>query len=410
MTSRQARSRPGRGVFAASYASFFLIGWSGLFVPSLLLVLQDEWQRTDAEFGLAYFVIALLFAAGALSSGLLAQRIGRRILLPAAAALIAGGMVVEALAPSWAIFVIGAGLTGLGCGAIDAVVSSVIMDASAVGSGGGLNRLHLFYSLGALAAPLVIGGLIAAGAGWRAIALGTALGGVALIAPLAQVGTMPARERPPARDDAEVERPAIALRLALAALGIAIACYVAGESGVTSWLVGFLADQPMTVATFALGLYWAGLAVGRLIASRIADRFDAVRFTVACAVVGGGAILAAVIAPWPAVRIGLFGVAGFAFGPIYPMILAVAGSLFPHRAAAVAGLVTAAAVAGSITYPPLVGIASGAAGLAAGMAGAGLLIFASGAAVVVAGRVADRVASGRDASDPTPVRADPRPS
>ena len=389
--------RPAHALLLTSYASFILIGWTGLFVPSLLRLLKEDFARSDAEFGLVYLVIALFFGAGALSSGLIAGRVGRRVVLPAAALLIGGGMALEGVAPTWPIFLVGAGLAGAGSGAIDAVVSSVIMDLAVAGSGSGLNRLHLFYSVGALAGPLTIGLLVGLGVDWRLLALATSLAGVALAGPLARVGSVPPRPRPTVSPAAADRRDALqsGLRLALAALGIAIACYVAAESGVSSWLVGFLANVPMTVATVALGGFWGGIAAGRLVASRIADRFDPVHFTASCAVAGGVAILAAVGVASDPLRIAFFVAAGFAFGPVYPMIMAVAGSLFPHRAAAVAGIVTAAGVAGSIVYPPLMGLIAGVAGLGAGMLGAALLIFVSGGAVLVAGRLAGAGNAGR---------------
>jgi fucose permease len=365
------------------------VGWTSLFVPSLLRVLEVDFVRSDAEFGLVYLVIALLFAAGALSSGLIAGYVGRRAVNATAALVIACGMALEAVAPAWLIFVVGAGLTGVGCGALDAVVSSVIMDLSVAGSGSGLNRLHLFYSVGALAAPIAISLLMSLGIEWRLIAAATGLAGLALAQPLARAGAVPARPRSAVASTTtghEVTSPT-GLRLALAGLGVAIACYVAAESGVSSWLVGFLADEPMTAATLALSLFWAGIAAGRVVASRIADRFDPVRFTASCALAGGIAILAAVGLASGPVRIGLFLAAGFAFGPVYPMIMAVAGSLFPHRAAAVAGIVTSAGVAGSITYPPLMGVIAGFAGLGAGMIGVAALILFSGGTVAVAGRL-----------------------
>ncbi len=382
-------SASARPILLASYASFVLIGWSGLFVPTLLRLLQDEFDRSDAEFGLVYLVGALMFAAGALSSGIVAGRVGRRVVLPAGGLLIAAGAALEGIAPTWAPFVLGAALAGAGCGAIDAVASSIVMDLSEAGSGSGLNRLHLFYSVGALAAPLAIGGLVGLGVGWRLLAIATAVAAALLAGPLARAGAVRPRGRSP--DAVRAERtPALSvrLRIALATLGLAIACYVAAESGVSSWLVGFLADEPLTAATLALGLFWGGLAAGRLVASRVADRFEPLRFTTSCALAGGLAVLLAVtVASGPA-RIALFLAAGFAFGPVYPMIMAVAGSLFPHRAAAVAGIITAAGVAGSVTYPPLMGVVAVVAGLGAGMVGASALIVAGGAAVVAAGRLA----------------------
>lgn len=380
----------------AAYSSFILVGWTGLFVPSLLRVLQADFGRSDAEFGLVYLVSALLSASGALSSGLIAGHIGRRVVNATAALLIAGGMALEAAAPSWPVFLAGAGLAGAGCGAIVAMGSSVIMDLSASGSGSGLNRLHLFYSVGALAAPVAISLLMSLGIQWRLIAVATGLAGLALAEPLSRAGAVQPRPRSPVTPTtAEREAARLTgLQLALAGLGLAIACYVAAESGVSSWLVGFLADEPMTAATLALSLFWIGIAAGRVVASRVADRFDAVRFTASCAWAGGIAILAAVGLASGPVRISLFLAAGFAFGPVYPMIMAVAGSLFPHRAAAVAGIVTSAGVIGSITYPPLMGLIATFAGLGAGMLGAAFLILFSGGTVAMVGRL------GR----PTPLR------
>lgn len=374
----------------ASFASFILVGWTSLFVPSLLRVLQSDFARSDAEFGLVYLVIALLSATGALSSGLAAGLVGRRVVNAAAALLIAGGMALEVVASTWPVFLAGAGLTGAGCGAIVAVGSSIVMDLSALGAGSGLNRLHLFYSVGALVAPVAIGVLVSLGIEWRLIAAPTGLAGLALAQPLSRAGSVPPRPRPVVPSTTAMPDAATpnGLRLALAALGLAVACYVAAESGVSSWLVGFLADEPLTAATLALSLFWAGIAAGRVVASRVADRFDPVRFTASCTTAGGLAILAAVALASGPVRIGLFLAAGFAFGPVFPMIMSVAGSLFPHRAAAVAGIVTSTGVVGSITYPPLVGLVAGVAGLGAGMLGAALLILSSGGTVVVAGRLA----------------------
>lgn len=377
------------GVLIPSYVSFILIGWTGLFVPSLLRVLRADFARTEAEFGLVYLVMSIAFATGALGSGLVAGHVGRRVVLPASALLIAAGMLIEAVAPTWLAFVAGAGLAAGGCGAIDAVGSSVIMDLSSPGSGGGLNMLHLFYSVGALVAPVAIGVLVEVGVAWQILAVATGLGGLLMSVPLARVGSVPPRPRP-ADGGHPGERTAVmpaAKRLALVALCVAIACYVASEQGVSSWLVGFLDDQPMTVATLGLTLFWGGLAGARLIASRFADRFDPVRFTAACALAGGAVILAAVLAAGGPARVVLFLGVGFALGPVYPMIVAVAGALFPHRAAAVAGIVTAAGVTGAIVYPPVMGLIASVAGLGVAMIGAAALAAASGGAVVLAGRL-----------------------
>jgi fucose permease len=411
-TDARADDTPGvisadrRPIVVASYASFILIGWTGLFVPSLLRVIKEDFGQTDAGFGLLYLVSALFFAVGALSAGLLAERLGRRTLLPLSALLIAVGLATQGAAPSWPVLLLGVALAAAGSGAIDAGVNSVVMDLSVSGKGSALNRLHLFYSVGALGAPLVIGQLVGLGLDWRLLAAGTGVAALALVVPMRAVGSVPPRRRAAAAvlgatglDDGAAGSGAAVpddraagpdLRLPLAILGLAIACYVAAELGVSSWLVGFLADEPMSVATLGLSLFWVGHASGRLAAVRVADRFDPIWFTTACAAAGGVALAIAVHGPAGAPRIAAFMLTGFALGPVWPMIMTVGGTLFPHRAASVSGVLTAAGVVGSVLYPPLMGFISGGAGLGAGMTGAAVLAVLSGAAVVTAGRVASR--------------------
>jgi fucose permease len=82
----------------------------------------------------------------------------------------------------------------------------------------------------------------------------------------------------------------------------------------------------------------------------------------------------------------LFGLVGFAFGPIYPLIMAVGGDLYPTRSAAVSGFLSGSAIFGAIIYPPLMGFISVEAGLTVAMIGAALLSFACAAVLFALGR------------------------
>ena len=360
-----------------------------LLVPSLIRDIKGEFGQGDAGIGLLYLVSSLLFATGAFLSGALAGRVGRRAMLPAAAVLLAAGLATQAFAPAWMVFVAGAAVTGAGAGALDASINGVIMDVGAAGRGSALNSLHLFYSVGALAAPLTVGLLVGAGVDWRVPIAAAGVAALALVVPIRLAGTVPSRPRVIERD-APTRPSGPDLRLPLLALAIAISCYVATEAGLTSWLVAFLAGETLTTATLALSLFWTALALGRLVASRMADRFPPVPFAASCVLFSAAALAAALVGPTGAVQIALFAAVGFGFGPVYPMIMAIAGGYYPHRAAAVSGLLTAAAVAGAIVYPPLMGLMSEVAGLGAGMAGAVILAVVCGVAIVVAGRATAR--------------------
>ena len=184
--------------------------------------------------------------------------------------------------------------------------------------------------------------------------------------------------------------PAVARSLLagpLLLLGIAIATYVASEVGVSNWIVRFLEPAPLTTATLALSLFWAGLTVGRLVSSAIADRFDHLWFTVTCALGMAALVAVAVLAPSLPLSIAAFAAAGIAAGPIFPMIVAIGGERYPERSATVGGSLTGMAVIGSVVYPPAMGFLSVTVGLTAAMLGNVLLALACAVALVAFGRV-----------------------
>ncbi|MDQ2965273.1 MAG: MFS transporter, partial [Chloroflexota bacterium] len=133
-------------------------------------------------------------------------------------------------------------------------------------------------------------------------------------------------------------------------------------------------------------LFWAGLMVGRLVTARFGDRWDHRRFAISATAGASIALVLAVVVPSLPISIVLFGVVGFAFGPIYPMIMAVAGDRFPDRSAAVGGFLAACAVAGAILYPPVMGFLSVTLNLGVAMLGAAALGIGCAGALLLVGR------------------------
>lgn len=369
--------RDGRAAAAAlGYASFLLIGWSGLLVPALIRQIEHDFAQSDAGIGLWYLVFAVAYVGGSLAGGLLTERFGRRRILAIGALLHGVGLIAQ-VNSAWEVFMLAALPRGFGAGVLDGGVNGLFLDLFPTSRGRALSAVHLFFSLGALAAPAAAGLLVESGVTWQAIVLVTG----AVSFPLAVL--LAAVPMPSGRHVGEPDGQRLGLPLPLLVLAVAIGLYVASEIGVSSWLVRFLEAAPLTVATSALTLYWGGLTVGRLVSARIADRFDHGRFAVAAALLMSLSIVAAVVVPSLPVSIALFALAGFASGPVYPMIIAVGGERFPGRASAVAGFLGAAAVLGSVVYPPVMGFMSVSIGLDAAMIGTGILGLGCAAALLL---------------------------
>jgi MFS transporter, FHS family, glucose/mannose:H+ symporter len=386
MPPSPARRRAIAAVIGCS--AFFLIGWSALLVPSLIRSIEANFDQTDAAVG-TYFLFQSLFSAtGSVSGGLLTERLGRRVVLTLAASLVGLGLLTIATVESWELFLLAAVPFGLGFGAIDGGVNGLVLDLYPESRGRALNLAHICFSLGALGSPLVVGRALEAGLPWQAPIIATALAAI-VIAVLLAIGPLPSgrHARPVGDGDGA---PGASWRVGLAwvlvGLGIAIGCYVAAEIGVSNWLVRFLDSATIGLATAALALYWGALSLGRLASAAWSDRFDHARLAAVSATVSGIALVAAVAVPSIPMSILLFGVVGFAFGPIYPLIMAVAGDRYPKRSAAVSGLLAGCAVAGSVFYPPLMGFMSVTVGLAPAMTGAGILALAAGIALWLVAR------------------------
>jgi FHS family glucose/mannose:H+ symporter-like MFS transporter len=380
-------------------AFYLQLGWAAMLVPSLLLRLEADFAQTDAGFGLLYLLWNIGNTIGAFLGGWAVERLGRPVVFTLA--LVVGGacLLLQGLIPVWWLFLLVGVPRAIGSGVIDGGGTGLVLDAYPESRGRALNFAHLFFPLGATVAPFVVGQLDTIGVSWQTLTIASGVATLVLAA-AAMLIRMPDGRHGHRRAGAPGGAAAnaavgsgggagkrLALQTPILVLGVAIFCYVAAEMGVSSWVVRYLADAPAAVATGALSLYWGGLMLGRIVSAAIADRFDHVRLAAVASVVAGAALAGAVASPWIGVSVALFGVVGFAFGPIFPLVMALGGERYPERAAAVSGLLTGAAIAGSIVLPPLMGFLSEAVGMSAVMLMAALVSVACAGALVAAGRL-----------------------
>lgn len=388
-----------RPVVWAAYAMAFTVGWSIVLVPSLVRDIEAAFGQDDPAMGLAYLVFNAAWIAGTVSTGVLATRVPRRALMGGGPALIAAGLAVMAFGPTWMAFVAGFLVYGLGLGIVDSGMNAIVMDVFPGRAAGPLNRLHLWVAIGALIGPLTVGRFASAGVPWQAVVALSAAGA-------AVVSLTVATRRLPPVPRAERGGPAGAhagrrgrVPLPVIVLAVAVACYVATEVGITSWLVRYLDAAPVELATLALAMFWGGIAVGRGVTSFLTRRIGAVTLAWVSSATLGVAVIASVAAPSVGIAIACFALAGIAAGPVYPLIMAIAGSRYPDRTSMVSSTLASAGVVGALVYPPLMGQISGTAGLGAAMLGAALFAFAAAIFAWLGARL------GRIGRGVTPARA-----
>ncbi|MGO9178148.1 MAG: MFS transporter [Candidatus Limnocylindrales bacterium] len=372
-----------------SYAGFFLLGWIAVLVPTLILFVEHQFAESDSGIGVLYLISAVCYVAGSLGGGPAVERLGRRASFPGACLLLGSGLLIQGLAPAWPIFVLGSAIQGVGAGALGVCGNSLVIDMFPDARSNALSRLHLCYALGALTSPLALSWLVQSAIPWRSLMVGTGLAGLLLAALLVPQemtsGRYVTRRAPTSTGMGASNRRRPRLPIAVVVLVAATALYVGSEAGVTGWVVRYFSPMTTVLAPVALTLFWAGLAVGRIVSARISHRFDLVRLVLACGATGATTLVIALTVPVHPVSVALFAIVGLAYGPIYPSIMTLASQHYPQRSASVSGLVGTAASAGQSVYPPIMGFLSPTLGLGVGMLGAAVLVALAGIATTIAG-------------------------
>ncbi|WP_158843334.1 MFS transporter [Saccharothrix deserti] len=398
LESATAGTTPRRGrLKVAVYAVFFLMGWNLVLLPSLVRSLLTDFGRGDADFGLLLLVGALLYTLGAVTSGYLVDRFGRPVVLGAALIAYPVSLALMVACQDWTLLVVAAAPSYWATGILEGGINGLFLDLHRDERGRAMNRLHLYLAVGAFVGPLAVGGLSLVDVGWRPILVGTAVAG-ATVAAVMLTGSMPSGKD--GDRGASTHRDARGLRIAgslipFAGLAVGINLYVAAELSVSNWVVRLLDTGTVAEATLVLSVFWAGLATGRLGADWFVERMSYYTFTYLCVIASGVLLLAALAMTGTVERIVLFGLVGVCYGPVYPMIMALGGGLFPDRVNRMSGALSAAGVSGSVLYPPLMGLVAETVGLRVGMLGAVLLTVPIVVSVLLVQRRARHLPVGR---------------
>jgi MFS transporter, FHS family, L-fucose permease len=354
----------------------------GLVVASLGPALPELARQTGKSLEQLGTLFIALFGGGLLAqslSGILADRFGRRIVLVIAAAMFGISALVMSLSTRLPLLLVFASTMGLGYGGISLSVNVLSSEIAPERRASTVNFTNVFFGAGAIAGPLLAGlALEWWGTPIPALQAGAAL--ALIVSPAAAFVDMPASavrgshgSRKTAASDANaieastmsgVTSPAASAAAVVSSAfvwscAIIVMLYAGTEASVGSWTPVYLERTTRLDAVQAAAItsaFWAALCAGRIVAAvaglRLsADRLLSVSFVSAAA--GAAFVLAGHGFVWPTV-IGLT-VLGFAFGPIYPTMMAVVTAASPRAAGAAASRIGVLASIGGMILPSLHG-------------------------------------------------------
>lgn len=369
------------------YAAFLIIGWGTVLLPDTLRAVERSLSVDDAALGLYFLVATFCAAVGAVLYGRFARRLRLRLTILWCLALLGLTWVLQAASGAWLVFFIVGSLGALVNSAMDAAVNSAVLQATpADRAGRTLNRLHLTFGIGCIVGAAAIGRLVLAGVGWRALFVGTGVLTLTTVVVLEGArtlsGTADPDQSPPAGERLSFQQALRTSRtgaVRFLLLACATGLYVGSEIALTNWLPTFYSSIDAQAASLVLGVFWAGLTLGRLLIGPVSDRVSIDGVLVAASLAGAVLVLGSlgVGDAWAGVL--LVGASGVFYGPIYPLLMVKGAQIFADHIGAMSGGLTAAATVGGACVPALLGVLSNAGHLEAGLAGAGGLL------VVVAG-------------------------
>lgn len=344
-------------IFAAILA-IFVYGMTAAMLGTLLPELSERFHLTPAQNGAIAFAQAVGLMLASLGVGPLLDTEGDKVGLVLGLAFMAVALFALPRSRGFRSIALLLFMLGVGGGIVvtgaNALVSGVTPEHRATA----LNLLNLFFGLGGLATPFIAANLFKRN--WVRLCLTVA--GVTVAALVVQfMAAMPAA--PGASGFVLAQAAPVLGRPLLFLLGLFMFLYVACEVGVWNWLPRHLIAQgvPESRALNILSLGFAlGLLVGRLAASSVLLRVPAVEVTLAASI----AMAVTTFLMLRTHRAGLAGVlvfvAGLSMAPVFPTLLALTGTAFPHMTGTAIGFVITCGWAGiAVSSKVIGGIAGG---------------------------------------------------
>jgi fucose permease len=373
--------------FAAFGAFGFILVLVAANQHELAQVLSLDLQRT----GLLGSTLIAGIGIGVAAAGPLYDRGPRRPIFIGACVLVAAGASTVSASMGFTRACAHVIVIGLGAGLYETVLNASVIQQRGTSAGRSIAVLHSAATLGAMAAPLVFGGLMALGQSGFEMAFRMVAALHLGLAAWALVVEFPAHQ--PSPDDREptsepaTARGSVLLGPAMLALYVCGFAYVGVESSLTLFAIPWSTDVlALDVGRGRAGIsaFWFGLLVGRLGSAALPGPLTA-RWLAGSGLAGGVVVAVAWIFA-PAAPELLLGAAGLAMGGVFPLMVALAGRAAPEAAGRAVGWVAGIASAGGFALPWLTGAFADGIGLRASLGTLVVWCIVLAIAATIAGR------------------------
>ena len=343
-----------RNLTTASSAGIFIFGIVMAILGAILPQLTSLLHLDKARAGNLFFFMNLGMLAASLVFGPLVDRFGFKVFLAGSSLLVSLSFVGLAFSASYYPVLLSVIALGLAGGVINGGSNALINDLHPSRRAAALNFLGIFFGIGAMLIPLIIGTFLHQ-LGLRSVILIAA--GLSLIPfVLFSIFYFPRPKQPQGFPLKEIKNIASSRLLWLGAF---ILFFESGnEFAIGGWLTTFLQEKfqfGLNEAALVLSGYWFFLMVGRLtfpLLNRWLRKDTIVFISAALALVSVSGWL---LSPLKGLAVVFSFLTGYGLAAIYPTTLAVIGDEFPAFSGTAFSLAISTGLLGGMISPWLVG-------------------------------------------------------
>jgi MFS transporter, FHS family, glucose/mannose:H+ symporter len=369
MVEPTSRSRTGQGkLMTAACAGMFVFGIVMAVLGAVLPSLFGTIGFNKAAAGDLFLVMNFAMLAMTLLFGPLVDRFGFRAFLIASSLLVAAAFMLLTLASTYGLIVIAAIILGFGGGGLNGGTNALTSDIHEPEKrGSALNVLGVFFGIGAVTIPFLIGSLLSFLGLPNILLVAVVLSLVPLL--FFALLRFPGAKQPqgfPLRDAARIAKDPL-----LWLCGFLLFFQSGNEFTIGGWISTYLQESfgiQAAAAALILAGFWGALMAGRIVASRIVGALGNTRLVLLSAIL---ALVAATVLRFTSSgAMAAAGVLliGLGFAAIYPTVLAIVGNAFPRFSGTAFGIVLGVGLTGGMISPWVVGRMAQVSGLRQGLA------------------------------------------
>lgn len=344
-------------VFAAACMGMLLFGIVFLSLGSISTFIQTRFGLNAT--GAASLASSLPFGmlAGTIGFGPVADRYGYKYLLVFSSLLII--IALETIASASSLFLLQLSFFGIGMGggAINGATNALASDITSESKGARLSLLGVFFGIGALGMPLLMG-ILTNTMNYETV---ISIVGFVIVIPVIYFLFTNFPE-PKQKQGFPLKQGVALLREPILLLMGMILFFESGLEGmVSNWTTTFLGSVhfPVEKALFALSVQVAALMAGRLLLSRLLKEFPPSLLLFICislVITGSLLLFLSHSSLWVIVALVL---CGFGFAAGFPVILGFTGELYPQLSGTAFSIVIIMALIGNTVLNYVTGLLSG---------------------------------------------------